>query len=480
LGWVSAIDSNGRTIWIAHAHRGNGKRFVVRADEKLTAFMDSNRRLALAAILIDTQARFFQSFTVGENGSDQVEAPLPRQVLRLFRTRNQLNQHSGEKRKERRTMNPSIQLKKPIPLFLVALACLALSPRLRAVDPPPDGGYPGQNTAEGEDALFSLTTGVNNTAIGFHALYNNVMGSQNTATGAQTLLSNTFGSNNAAFGFQALYDNTRGSGNTAVGCQALESNTTGSRNTATGIGALEENTAGNLNTANGFNALYYSTGSNNIGLGANGGVYLTTGSHNIDIGNSGIPSDTGKIRIGTQGVQTGTFIAGIYGVAVTGSSVVVNSGGKLGVSTSSVRFKEQIKPMEKASEAILALKPVTFHYKEELDPNRVPQFGLVAEEVAAVNPDLVARDAKGEVYTVRHEAINAMLLNEFLKAHRKVEAQQRRIENQEATITQLKRDFGATIAQLTAQLKEQAAQIQKVSGQLELSKPAPQMVANKQ
>jgi trimeric autotransporter adhesin len=366
-------------------------------------------------------------------------------------------------------------MKTSLSLIAFMLACFALLPVLRAVDPPPDGGYPGQNTAEGEDALFSLTTGVNNTAIGFNALYNDVMGSQNTATGAQTLVSNTFGSNNAAFGFQALYDNTRGGGNTAVGCQALEGNTTGNRNTATGLGALEENTAGNLNTANGFNALYYSTGSNNIGLGANGGVYLTTGSHNIDIGNSGIPNDTRKIRIGTPGVQTGTFIAGIYGVAVTGSPVVVNSGGNLGVSTSSVRFKDQIKPMDEASEAILALKPVMFRYKKELDPDRTPQFGLVAEDVAKVNPDLVVRDAEGKVYTVRYDAVNAMLLNEFLKEHRKV-------QEQDATIAQVKTTAAkqeATIARQQKQIEALTAGLQKVSAQLQVSKPAPRTAANR-
>jgi uncharacterized coiled-coil protein SlyX len=175
---------------------------------------------------------------------------------------------------------------------------------------------------------------------------------------------------------------------------------------------------------------------------------------------------------------------GISGATVAlGVTVIVGTNGHLGTVTSSARFKEAIKPMDKASEAILALKPVTFRYKKELDPQGIPQFGLVAEQVEKVNSDLVARDEKGHVYTVRYEAVNAMLLNEFLKEHRKVEEQGCKLQGQEATISQLK----STVAQqqkgmeaLAASLKEQAAQIQKVSAQLELSKPAPQMLADNQ
>src|SRR5262249_41286151 len=225
--------------------------------------------------------------------------------------------------KKGRTMNTLIQLKTTLGI-LAALACFGISPAIGAVSPAPDGGYPNQNTAEGDNALLNLVGGTNNVAVGFDALYSNTMGNVNTANGAF-----------------ALTDNTTGNGNTAVGYQALESNTMGSRNTATGIDALEENTTGSRNTANGYNALYYSSGSDNIGLGANAGVYLATGSNNIDIGNAGIPSDTGKIRIGTQGMHAGAFIAGIYNVMVTGSPVVVNSSGELGVSTSSVRFKDE-------------------------------------------------------------------------------------------------------------------------------------------
>jgi hypothetical protein len=214
-------------------------------------------------------------------------------------------------------------------------------------------------------------------------------------------------------------------------------------------------------------------------------VNLTTGGNNIDIGNAGVAGESNKIRIGRQGTHNGTFIAGISGVAGTGSHVVVNAMGKLGVAASSARFKEAIKPMGKSSEAILALKPVTFRYEEEIDPEGVPQFGLVAEEVEKVNPDLVVREAEGKVYTVRYEAVNAMLLNEFLKEHSTVQELKSTLAKQQATIAQQRKDFEANAAQqqkeiqaVTASLKEQAAQLQKVSAQLEASKPAPQVVKN--
>src|SRR4029453_5269848 len=172
--------------------------------------------------------------------------------------------------------------------------------------------------------------------------------------------------------------------NTASGVQALQNNTTGSRNTADGVHALFNNT----------------TGSFNIGFGFNAGVNLTTGDRNIDIGAFGVAGEAGTIRIGVQGTQTRAFVAGISGSPITGTSVVVNINGRLGTVASSQRFKDDIKPMDKASEAILALKPVTFHYKEEVDPEGMPQFGLVAEQVEKVNPDLIARDADGKPYTV--------------------------------------------------------------------------------
>ncbi len=356
-----------------------------------------------------------------------------------------------------------------IPLALV-LAWLALSQTARAVIPAPDGGYPNFNTAEGTDALFTNTSGFNNVAVGFDALFTNTTGFGNTANGYQALLSNTSGTTNTANGRIALQSNRTGSNNTANGEFALGNNTIGNNNTADGEGALSNNTTGN----------------NNIALGISAGSNLTTGNNNIDIGSPGVAGESANIRIGSKGVQKNTFIAGISGVTVAGGvGVIIDTNGHLGTVVSSERFKDEIKPMDKASAAILALKPVTFRYKHELDPDGIPQFGLVAEQVEKVNPALVVRDEQGAPYTVCYEAVNAMLLNEFLKEHCKV-------EQQAATIAQQRKDFQAsvtkleaTVAQqqkgieaLTASLKEQASQIQKVSAQLEVTKPAPQMVLN--
>ena len=223
------------------------------------------------------------------------------------------------------------------------------------------------------------------------------------------------------------------------------------------------NTAGNTNTAVGSEALRNnSTGSNNIAVGVNAGMNLTTGSSNIDIGNPGVAGESSTIRIGGGRSTTKVVIWGISGRTVAdGVPVLISpSTGHLGTTTSSARYKELIKPMDKASEGILALKPVTFRYKHELDPEGIPQFGLVAEEVEKVNPALVARDEQGKPYTVRYDAVNAMLLNEFLKEHKKTEK------------------LEATVASLIETVKEQAAQIQKVSAHLEASKPAPQVVNN--
>ena len=206
----------------------------------------------------------------------------------------------------------------------------------------------------------------------------------------------------------------------------MENNQSGSYNTADGAAALANNN-GNNNTGNGYNTLaQLTTGNNNVALGSNAGLNLRTGSNNIVIGANvvGNASDTNTIRIGKQDTQKGTFIAGIFGTTVSGSPVVVASNGKLGVATSSAQFKEAIQPMDTSSEAILKLKPVSFRYKEEIDPDDIPQFGLIAEDVEKVNPDLVVRGEDGEVMTVRYEAVNAMLLNEFLKEHRNVTEQQ--------------------------------------------------------
>jgi hypothetical protein len=354
------------------------------------------------------------------------------------------------------------------------LACFGFSPQARAVC---QEGCSSSNTFLGADALLS-TTGFNNTAVGYFALNQNTTGNHNTATGDSALLGNTIGNANTATGFEALFSNTAGYANTATGSGALQANTTGIANTATGNGALLNNTTANSNTAIGAgallsnttgqdntaigsNALLINTGSDNIALGFEAGGNLTTGSFNIDIGNPGIGRESGTIRLGRRQTHRATFIAGISGATVpTGVAVIVDADGHLGTTTSSARFKDAIKPMDKASEAILALKPVTFRYKPELAPDGIPQFGLVAEEVEKVNPDLVARDEQGKPYTVRYEAVNAMLLNEFLKEHGKVEK------------------LEATVAQQQKQIAALTATVQKVSAQVEMSRHALQTVVD--
>jgi hypothetical protein len=420
-----------------------------------------------------------------------------------------------------------------ITTILLALGVLALSPIAQAVSPAPDGGYPGGNTAEGQSALLSLTSGLYNTAIGFDsllsngaanfntgvgagallsntadsntavgagALLSNSTGEDNTANGAFALFNNTIGSDNTAVGAAALLNNTEGDGNTANGSGALENNTigientatgdhalwfnTGSGNTANGAGALVSNTIGNFNTAAGFSALSanmtgdgntaigrsalaITTGNGNTALGANAGSALTAGNFNIDIGVDviGVAGESNTIRIGanlddTQGASA-CHIGGIYnqlGDPATMTAVGIDATGKLATVLSSRRFKHDIKPMDKASEAILALKPVTFHYKS--DAKNTPCFGLIAEEVAEVNPNLVVRDENGKVNNVRYEQVNAMLLNEFLKEHRKVEK------------------LEAALEAVNARVKEQDSKIQKVSAQVEAARPAPQIVVN--
>ena len=416
-----------------------------------------------------------------------------------------------------------------LPLPLVAVACFALAPTVKAVTPAPDGDYPGANTAEGENALFSLTRGGFNTAVGWSALYHDTTGYVNTAVGASALVGNTRGFantavgvdalqlnstgfqntatgdaalayndgvSNTANGYRALHSNTRGNNNTALGVSAMDGHpdveVTGSNNTATGYFALFRYSTGNGNTANGVNALLLNTsgnnntaigqsalsnnttGDHNIALGASAGVNLTTGVNNIDIGNRGAAGESDAIRIGNQGIQKATYVAGIFGATVTGGAGVMSDNqGHLGTLTSSVRFKEAIKPMNETSEAILALKPVSFRYKHELDPAGIPQFGLVAEEVEKVNPDLVVRDEAGKPYSVRYEAVNAMLLNEFLKEHQKVQ------ELKEAVATQ--EQFIVTQQQINARQQKQietlSAGLEKVSTQLQLQHGRLQTVA---
>jgi hypothetical protein len=293
---------------------------------------------------------------------------------------------------------------------MIGLFSLASS---EAVDPPPEGSHENGNTAEGTKALFSNTTGQANTAIGVGA----------------------------------LYKNTTGVGNTAAGMAALGSNVTGFSNTAVGARAL-------MNT----------TGNYNVALGDSAGEFLSTGDNNIDIGYNvcGVAGESNTIRIGNADI-TAIYIRGISRQTVAqGAAVFVDSNGKLGTITASTRFTDEIKPMGKASEAILTLKPVTFRYKQEIDPKSIRQFGLVAEEVEKVNPDLVGRDEQGKVYSVRYDAVNAMLLNEFLKDHGKV------------------KELETTVAHQQKQIEVLAAGLQKVTAQLEVSRPAPQTVLNNQ
>jgi hypothetical protein len=317
------------------------------------------------------------------------------------------------------------------------VAAVALSPLARAVDPPPVGGYPGENTALGEDALFSYDTSIQG---------------ENTACGHDSLSNLSTGIYNTAFGDDTLSDSTGGNNNTAVGWHAMTGNATGSANTGIGCDALANTSTGGLNIAIGFRA----------------GLNITTGSNNIDIAALGASADTNTIRIGTKSIQRKTFIAGIAGSVVpNGVGVIIDANGHLGTILSSERYKEAVQPMDKSSEAILALQPVTFRYKKELDPAGIPQFGLVAEQVAKVKPDLVVRDDEGRPETVRYEVVNAMLLNEFLKEHRKVETQEKKVQQLETTVTRLE-----------AALKKQAAQIQAVNEKVELGKPAPRTVTN--
>ncbi|HEY3040637.1 MAG TPA: tail fiber domain-containing protein [Pyrinomonadaceae bacterium] len=444
-------------------------------------------------------------------------------------------------------MNPLFSSKQTTPVFLVPLllACFVLSPRAHAVSPPPDGGYPGNNTAEGQNALFSLTTGTNNTANGKRALYSNTSGNNNTAVGTAALFSNiapnntavgtfallsnlgdpdpnnfsgvfnnavganamrfnvdgisnnavgesalrnnihgvlntaigdlaltnndvtgnSLGNVNTAVGAGALFSNTDGDSNNAVGADALGSNATGSFNQAMGAFAMESNQDGAGNVAIGDSAFFNNvSGSFNtvIGFNAGGGV---EGDENIYLGATvTLPSggsESGTIRIGDPTFVSACYIAGIVGQTATGGSqVFIDANGKLGTLTSSIRFKEHVRPMDKASETLFALQPVTFCYKKDIDAKGTPQFGLVAEEVAKVNPNLVINDRDGKPYTVRYEAVNAMLLNEFLKAHRTMKQQEAMIERQQEQIDALTKG------------------LQKVNAQLEASKPAPQVVNN--
>jgi len=401
---------------------------------------------------------------------------------------------------------------------------------LRALNSDTNGGY---NTATGVYSLFSNTSGFFNSAIGAYSLANNISGNHNTANGYAALYRNT-ADGNTATGFASLYLNTTGEANTANGNQSLYSNTTGSANTATGNAALFFNTAGANNTANGTAALFFNTGSGNTATGqgalfsnttaeantANGdsalinntsGAFNTaTGFHALEFNTTGgfntalgyfagaDLTGTGNVCIGANvngdgGVDDTTWIKNVntltqnFAAGVNDYVTVRLSDGRLGHTAvvSSRRYKEEIKPLAAASDALYALKPVSFRLKKEYDETQALGFGLIAEEVEKVDAALVYRNNKGQVESVRYEMVNAMLLNEFLKEHRKVEEQEKTIADLRSTIAQQRSDFEATITELkrgmetvVARFKEQDAKIQKVSDQIELSKAAPRTASN--
>jgi len=384
-------------------------------------------------------------------------------------------------------------------LSFIILCVVAVLPTIHAVVPPPDGGYPGGNTAEGQNALLNLTsggfntavgwvslrsdtTGEFNTAIGAAALFRN-NGDENTALGTGALLSNSTGIQNTATGAFALFSNTgpadnpswpsgiAGSFNTANGDRALFSNTTGAANTAIGGSALFNNTIGSTNTAVGSIALSNnSSGNNNIALGFAAGAAVSTADEVIAIGTLG------------QNVSNSCFIGQIYSnvqpeVGTDPDRVTINSNGRLGRgNVSSRRYKHDIKPMHNASEAIYELKPVSFRYHTQYDQTQTIAFGLIAEEVAEVNPDLVGRNPKGQPESVRYEQINAMLLNEFLKEHRRGEEQDCKIQDQETTIAELRSE----VRSLAAMVNDQASEMRKVNAQLQINKAAAQEIASNQ
>jgi hypothetical protein len=309
------------------------------------------------------------------------------------------------------------------------------------------------NTAVGQQAAFYNETGSGNTAVGsialgdnFNGNYNTAIGnfalltntaSANTATGYEALYKNTTGNDNTASGYSVLYSNTSGSNNSAFGYQSLYRNTSGVQNTAAGNNALYANTRGDYNTASGSDALHFNTtGKYNTALGWEAGYNLTTGSYNIEIGSpgestDGVAENSAVIRIGTitdgTSSQSATYIAGIYGVktATAGTAVVIDSSGQLGTVSSSIRYKEDIQPMAEASERLLQLRPVKFRYKKADASGEKPmQYGLIAEEVAKVYPELVVRDAAtGRIDGVRYDELAPMLLNEVQQQQQKIRTQ---------------------------------------------------------
>lgn len=395
----------------------------------------------------------------------------------------------------------------PTLLIIFLVACFAFLPKAPAVNPPPDGGYPGFNTAEGTNALKSLTTGVGNTAVGWFSLFSNTDGGFNTAIGAGTLLFNvgdsaafegvdntavgaaalllnTTGQENTASGTAALLNNSIGSTNSAFGAFALNFNVGGSNNTAIGDRALLTNTSGGSNTAVGQAAMLNNdTGSSNIAIGIQALGNNNSGSGNIVLGNiagTAITTANNVICIGQLGaadVDNRTYIANVGGTTVTGGGtdfVTIDlTTGLLGHLSSSRRYKEKIQPMDEASETLYRLKPVTYRFKKEIDATQGLDYGLIAEDVAEVDPNLAIRDGKGQIESVRYTAINAMLLNEFLKEHRKV-------EELEATVARQQKSIESKIAEQNGQIEALTSGLRNVTAQIEITKAASEALVSNQ
>jgi hypothetical protein len=355
-------------------------------------------------------------------------------------------------------------------LGFLAVGSFALPQRIEAVSPPPDGCYPGFTTAEGCGALNSLTTGVGNTAIGWRSLFVNTTSNFNTGIGAGALALNNADSN-TALGAAAMLLNTTGFGNTAVGTDALVHNDSGSFNVAIGDSALDNNVSG----------------FHNIAVGGDAGFNIVAGINNVYIGYgvsaNGPFDESDTIRINDSapaaaGATSQVFFAGIDGstVGAVNSPVLVNPNGQLGTAVSSARFKKDIDLMGKTSEAIFSLRPVTFHYRG--DTTNTPQFGLIAEEVAKVNPALILVDKEGKPYSVRYEHINAMLLNEFLKEHKTVQELKSTVEKQEAIIAEEQKSFNSKLAEQEKRIEALTSGLERVSARLEVSEARSRTVLN--
>ena len=389
-----------------------------------------------------------------------------------------------------------------IEITLSVLVIFPLLPMAQAVSPAPDGGYAGGNTAEGQNALLSLSSGTYNTAVGFLSLKSDTAGQFNTATGAGALLSNLGDSNsgagveNTATGAGALLSNTTGCCNTASGAFALFSNTNSAENSAFGNNALLSNIEANDNSAFGYNALMSNTGGGNTAIGSYCLISNTTGVLNTAVGVSALAAHVsgdkntalgyvagGNVTtannvicigalVGGANVDNSCYIGNIWNQPGGSQAVYVNSDGKLGLQTSSRRFKDEIQPMEQASEVIYSLKPVSFRYKPEIEPTRPRGFGLIAEDVEKVSPNLVTRSSDGKVNSVRYDAVNAMLLNEFLKEHRKVEELQ-------ATVLRQEKSFQSRLVEQEQQIQALTAGLQRVRAELETRNAPLQMVLNR-